>query len=59
MGEDIAEAGEILVTREAMEMIPVEAGIKAREVNLSVSGLTIPAYAIDYRAQEIPKSYPQ
>jgi len=51
MGEDLAEAGDILVTREAMQMIPSEAGIKAREVNLSISGITIPAYAIDYRAQ--------
>ncbi|NWG06843.1 MAG: adenylate/guanylate cyclase domain-containing protein [Chloroflexi bacterium] len=50
MGEDIAEAGEILVTKEAMQMIPNEAGIKAREVNLSVSGITIPAFAIEYRA---------
>jgi class 3 adenylate cyclase len=56
MGEDIAEAGEILVTKEAMEMIPVEAGIKARELNLSISGITIPAFAIDYRAQEVPES---
>jgi len=51
MGEDLAEAGDILVTKEAMQMIPIEAGIKAREVNLSISGISIPAYAIDYRAQ--------
>ena len=50
LGEDVAEAGEILVTKEAMQMIPIEAGIKAREVNLSISGITIPAYAVDYRA---------
>ena len=50
MGEDVAEAGDILVTKEAMQMIPLEAGIKAHEVNLSISGITIPAYAIDYRA---------
>ncbi len=50
MGEDIAEAGEILITKDAMNMIPAEAGIKAKEVNLSISGITIPAYAIDYRA---------
>ena len=50
MGEDIAEAGEILITKDAMNMIPVEAAIKAKEVNLSISGITIPAYAIDYRA---------
>ena len=55
MGEDIAEAGDILVTKEAMEMIPAEAGVKAREINLSISGITIPAYAIDFRAHDIPE----
>ena len=49
MGEDIAAAGEILVTREAMEMIPAEAGIKTREMSISISGIEIPAYAVDYR----------
>jgi class 3 adenylate cyclase len=55
MGEDIAEAGEILVTKEAMDMIPPQAGIKASEINLSISGVNIPAFAIDYRAQELPE----
>ena len=50
MGEDVAEAGDILITKDAMEMIPAEAGIKSREVNLSISGISIPAYAVDYRA---------
>ena len=58
LGEDVAEAGEILVTKEAMQMVPVEAGIKAREVNLSISGIAITAYAIDFRAQEIDKRNP-
>jgi adenylate cyclase len=48
MGEDVAASGEILVTKEAMEMIPAEAGIKSREISISISGITIPAYAIDY-----------
>lgn len=52
MGEDLAVAGEILITREAMQMIPAKAGIKAREMNVSISGMTIPAYVIDYRDQE-------
>ncbi len=50
LGEDVAEAGEILVTQEAMRMIPIEAGVKAREVSISISGINIPAYAVDYRA---------
>jgi len=51
MGEDVAAAGEILVTKEAMDMIPAEAGIKAREINISISGIDIPAYAVEYRAE--------
>ena len=50
LGEDVAEAGEILVTQEAMQMIPSEAGIKSRAVSLSISGIIIPAHAVDYRA---------
>ena len=53
MGEDLAAAGEILITREAMQMIPAEAGIKAREINLSISGISIPAYAIEYRNESV------
>ena len=54
MGEDLAVAGEILVTKEAMQMIPATAGIKAREMNVSISGITIPAYLIEYRNEEKP-----
>ena len=56
MGEDLAVAGEILVTKEAMQMIPVTAGIKSREMNMSISGITIPAYLIEYRHVETPQS---
>jgi adenylate cyclase len=49
IGEDLATAGEILITKEAMQMIPQEAGITAREMNVSISGITIPAYLIEYR----------
>ena len=49
MGEDLAVAGEILITKEAMLMIPSEAGIKAREMNISISGMTITAFMIEYR----------
>ncbi|MGZ9234396.1 MAG: adenylate/guanylate cyclase domain-containing protein [Anaerolineales bacterium] len=52
MGEDVASADEILVTGDAMQMIPVEAGIKARELKVSISGIVIPAYAIEYRSGE-------
>lgn len=49
IGEDVAAAGEILVTKEAVDMIPAEAGIKTREINVSISGISIPAFMIDYK----------
>lgn len=49
MGEDVAAAGEILITQEAMQAIPVEAGMKARSMSVSISGMIIPAYAIEYK----------
>ena len=49
MGEDLAAAGEILVTKEAMDMIPTAANIPAREMMVSISGILIPAYVIQYR----------
>jgi len=52
MGEDLAVAGEILVTQEAMQMIPPEAGIKARDMNVSISGISIPAFRIEYKNKE-------
>jgi adenylate cyclase len=52
IGEDLAAAGEILITKEAMQMIPAEAGIKAHEMSVSISGITIPAYMIEYRNEE-------
>lgn len=52
MGEDLATAGEILITKDAMNMIPPEAGLQAREINVSISGMTIPAYMIEYRNKE-------
>ena len=52
MGEDVAAAGEILITKDAMDMIPTEAGIKAREISVSISGISIPAYAVEYNAEK-------
>ncbi|GAB4466662.1 MAG: hypothetical protein Kow0070_29720 [Anaerolineales bacterium] len=46
LGEDVAAAREILVTKEAMERIPPQANIQARQITVSVSGLNIPAYSI-------------
>jgi class 3 adenylate cyclase len=49
LGEDLAAAGEILITKDAMKMIPEGAGITARDIQVSISGVNIPAYIVDYR----------
>ena len=46
LGEDVAAAREILITKDAMEAIPWEANIKGKEMSVSVSGLNITAYSI-------------
>jgi class 3 adenylate cyclase len=51
MGEDVAAAGEILISQEARDMIPSEANIRTREVSISISGINIPAYIVEYRAE--------
>ena len=53
MGEDVAAAGEVLVTKEAMEKIPQSVNIKAREIMVSISGITILAYLIDYQDMKV------
>jgi adenylate cyclase len=49
LGEDVAASGEILITKNAIENTNSELDFKLREVNVSVSGLNIPAYAVEYR----------
>jgi class 3 adenylate cyclase len=58
MGEDVANAGEILITQDAMQMIPPGAGIKARQLSVSISGIVIPAYAIEYKMEEESYAHP-
>jgi adenylate cyclase len=48
LGEDVAAAREILITKEAMDAIPSDARMKAREMEISISGVNIMAYSIDY-----------
>ncbi|MCA2001479.1 MAG: adenylate/guanylate cyclase domain-containing protein [Chloroflexi bacterium] len=49
LGEDIASAGEILVTKEALKSVPDGTDFKLREVEVSIAGLTIAACAVEYR----------
>jgi len=49
LGEDIGIANDILVTKEAMDLVPQEADLKSKSLELSVSGIKITAYAIEYK----------
>ena len=48
LGEDVAAAREVLITKAAVDAIPSDAGIKTREMNISVSGINITAYSVEY-----------
>lgn len=39
LGEDIAEAGETLITQEAFATIPASAGLRGRKVRVAISGI--------------------
>lgn len=49
LGEDIGTAGEILITKEAMDLIPEEGAIQGRPIEVSIGGLSTPAFSIIYR----------
>ncbi|MFT5468685.1 MAG: adenylate cyclase [Verrucomicrobiales bacterium] len=46
LGEDLAGAGEILVTKSAMALIPESAGLSGKPVNFSISGLELSAVSM-------------
>lgn len=48
LGEDVASAGEVLITQEAMDKLPSDAEIKAKSMALSISGINIAAFAVEY-----------
>ncbi len=49
MGEDIGATGDILITKEAMELIPEEGSIQGKPIEVSIGGLSIAAFSIVYR----------
>jgi len=49
LGEDLGKADEILITKEAMDMIPEEALIQGRLVQVSIGGMVMQAYQVLYR----------
>ncbi|MCZ2127357.1 MAG: adenylate/guanylate cyclase domain-containing protein [Anaerolineales bacterium] len=52
MGEDIGKSGEILITKEAMDMIPEDAQISGKPLQFNISGLTMSAYQIIYQPRK-------
>lgn len=48
LGEDLADPGEILVTRSAMSALAEEAGLAGDEIELSISGIRLEACSIKY-----------
>ncbi|MBE0670917.1 MAG: adenylate/guanylate cyclase domain-containing protein [Anaerolineales bacterium] len=49
MGEDIGMAEEILITKEAMDLIPAEGAIQGKLIEVSIGGLSTSAYSIIYK----------
>jgi class 3 adenylate cyclase len=49
LGEDIGKANEILVTKDAMDRVPAGTDLHCTPLELSISGINISAYAIQYR----------
>lgn len=48
LGEDLAQAGEILVSHNAMDAVPVSDRPDGRQVKFSISGIDVEAFAIAY-----------
>ncbi len=48
IGEDIAQPGEILITKTAFEKIPAAAGVQGHSLRLTVSGIELDALSIQY-----------
>jgi adenylate cyclase len=48
LGEDTANAGEILLTQRAFEQLPQGVGADAEELHLSMSGIEVTAYKVRY-----------
>lgn len=49
MGEDIGKADEILISKDVMDMIPEEAQIHGKLIQVSIGGMEMQAYQIIYR----------
>lgn len=52
MGEDIGNADEILITKEAMDLIPKEAEIEGKPIQVNIGGVSTDAFQIIYKKEE-------
>ena len=48
LGEDVAGAGEILITAAAFNRLPADCALRAEPLELTISGLSLDALAIKY-----------
>lgn len=53
MGEDIGNANDILITKDAMQLIPKEAEIDGKPMQVNISGLNIDAFLIVYKNESM------
>jgi adenylate cyclase len=49
MGEDLASAGQIFVGADAMERLAANSGIISHPITVSISGVALPAFSIEYK----------
>lgn len=52
MGEDIGNADEILISKEAMDLIPKEAEIEGKPIQVNIGGVSADAFQIIYKKEE-------
>jgi len=52
LGEDVGLADEILITKEAMDLIPKDAEVEGKAVQVNISGMNIDAFQIAYKQGE-------
>jgi class 3 adenylate cyclase len=48
LGEDIASPGEILISENAFNQIPLDSGFTGKHLSISISGIELKAVSISY-----------
>lgn len=52
MGEDIGDADDILITKEAMDLIPKDAEVEGKTIQVNIGGMNTDAFQIVYRKED-------